>query len=72
MGIDERERVVTPVSRLTVASYALLLVLLFAWFLYGWLVQQQGLVASIGEAAGSGFAILVIVSIVGSIRRARG
>ncbi|MEV0713501.1 hypothetical protein [Asanoa sp. NPDC050611] len=72
MGIDELDRAVAPVSRLTVASYTLLVVLLFAWFLYGWLVQRQGLVASIGESAGTGFATLVVVSIIGSIRKARG
>ncbi len=44
---------------------------LIAWFLYGWLVQRQGLVDSIGESAGTGFAILLIVSIIGSMRRAR-
>jgi hypothetical protein len=72
MDIDEPGRAVAPVSRLTVVSYALMVVLLFAWFLYGWLVQRQGLVASIGESAGTGFATLVVVSIIGSFRRARG
>ncbi|HTF09423.1 MAG TPA: hypothetical protein VK659_14750 [Asanoa sp.] len=72
MGIDERERAVAPVSRLTVAAYALMGALLVAWFLYGWLVQRQGFVASVGESAGTGFATLVFVSIVGSVRRARG
>ena len=71
MGIDESDRSVAPVSRLTVASYASLAVLLFAWFLYGWLVQRQGLVNSIGESAGTGFAVLLLISIIGSVRRAR-
>jgi hypothetical protein len=71
MGIDERQRVVAPVSRLTVAAYALLGALLVLWFFYGWLVQRQGFVASVGESAGTGFATLLFVSIVGSIRRAR-
>jgi hypothetical protein len=72
MDGDESKRVAVPVSRRTVASYALLGLMIFAWFLYGWLVQRQGLVASIGEAAGTGFAVLVVVSIIGSIRRAGG
>ena len=72
MGVDESHRAVAPVSRLTVAAYALMGALLIAWFLYGWLVQRQGFVASVGESAGTGFATLLFVSIVGSIRRARG
>ncbi|MDG4821528.1 hypothetical protein O7635_06615 [Asanoa sp. WMMD1127] len=71
MAIDEPDQA-APVSRLTVVSYALIAVLLLAWFLYGWLVQRQGLINSIGESAGTGFATLLIISIVGSIRRARG
>jgi len=72
MAIDESDRpAVAPVSGLTVASYTLMGVGLIAWFLYGWLVQRQGLVNSIGESAGTGFAILLIVSIIGSMRRAR-
>ncbi|GIF76175.1 hypothetical protein [Asanoa siamensis] len=72
MDIDESERVVEPVSRLAVVSYALLVVFLIAWFFYGWLVLRQGLIASIGESAGTGFATLVVISIIGSIRRAKG
>ncbi|MEV4620906.1 hypothetical protein AB0J74_19625 [Asanoa sp. NPDC049573] len=72
MGIDESGRAVAPVSRVTVAAYALLGVLVFGWFLYGWLVQRQGFVASVGESAGTGFAALLFVSIVGSLRRAFG
>jgi hypothetical protein len=69
MGIDEQERAASP---LTLVLFVCLPVLLVAWFLYGWLVQRQGLVNSIGESAGTGFATLLIVSIVGSIRRGRG
>ncbi|SNT57618.1 hypothetical protein SAMN05421812_110168 [Asanoa hainanensis] len=72
MVVDERGRAAAPVSRLTVASYALMGVGLVAWFLYGWLVQRQGLVNSIGETAGTGFAVLLMISIIGSVRRARG
>ncbi|GIF51803.1 hypothetical protein DFJ67_1646 [Asanoa ferruginea] len=68
MDVDES----APVSRLTVAAYALLGAFLVGWFLYGWLVQRQGFVASVGESVGTGFAALLFVSIVGGIRRARG
>jgi hypothetical protein len=72
MAIDESDRAgVAPVSGLIVASYTLMGVGLIAWFLYGWLVQRQGLVNSIGESAGTGFAILLMISIIGSMRRAR-
>ena len=72
MAVDESDRgAVAPVSGRVVASYTLMGVGLIAWFLYGWLVQRQGLVNSIGESAGTGFAILLIISIVGSMRRAR-
>ncbi|MEV4533239.1 hypothetical protein AB0J82_05345 [Asanoa sp. NPDC049518] len=73
MAVDERDpAVVETVSRLTVASYTLMGLGLIAWFLYGWLVQRQGLINSIGETAGTGFAVLLLISIVGSVRRARG
>ena len=73
MAVDERDpAVVETVSRLTVASYTLMGLGLIAWFLYGWLVQRQGLINSIGETAGTGFAVLLLISIIGSVRRARG
>ena len=72
MAVDDSDQAAPSVSRLTVVSYTLMAVLLLAWFLYGWLVQRQGLVDSIGESAGTGFATLLLISIVGSIRRARG
>ncbi|MEU4333527.1 hypothetical protein AB0F59_02745 [Micromonospora lupini] len=59
------------VSRATVVAYALAAALLVAWFLFGWLVLRQGFVDSVGESAGAGFALLLIVSVVGTIRRGR-
>ncbi|PZG15653.1 hypothetical protein C1I95_19175 [Micromonospora craterilacus] len=60
-----------PVSTATVVAYAAVGVLLFGWFLFGWLVLQQGFIDSVGEAAGTGFALLLLVAIVGSVRRNR-
>jgi hypothetical protein len=57
------------VPRAVVAFYLLLAVGLFGWFLFGWLVQRQGFIDSVGESAGTAFAILLIVSIVGTLRR---
>jgi hypothetical protein len=59
------------VSAATVAWYALLGVVLTGWFLFGWLVQDQGLVDSVGESLGTAFALLLAVSVVGTIRRSR-
>jgi len=59
----------TPVPRIVVALYLLLAVAFFGWFLFGWLVQRQGFVNSVGESAGTGFALLLAIAIVGTIRR---
>jgi hypothetical protein len=57
------------VSTATMAAYAVAAVALVGWFLFGWLVQRQGFVNSVGESAGAGFALLLIVSVVGTVRR---
>ncbi len=63
--------VVTPVSRATVVGYASVAVLLVGWFLFGALVLRQGVVASAGESLGTAFTLLLLVSIVGTVRNAR-
>jgi hypothetical protein len=63
--------VVAPVSRATVAGYATVAVLLVGWFLFGALVLRQGVVDSAGESLGTAFALLLVVSIVGTVRRSR-
>jgi hypothetical protein len=60
-----------PVSRATVLAYATVAVLLVIWVLFGWLVQRQGLVESLGEGLGAAFTLLLIVSVVGTVRRSR-
>ncbi|MFF4876914.1 hypothetical protein [Micromonospora sp. NPDC000668] len=59
------------VSRATVVAYAVAAALLVGWFLFGWLVLRQGFVDSVGESAGAGFALLLVVSVVGTVRRSR-
>ncbi|MDG4836343.1 hypothetical protein O7631_07425 [Micromonospora sp. WMMD967] len=59
------------VSRATVIAYAVAAALLLGWFLFGWLVLRQGFVDSVGESAGAGFALLLIISVVGTVRRSR-
>ncbi len=52
-------------------AYAVAATLLLGWFLFGWLVLQQGFIDSVGESAGAGFALLLIISVVGTVRRSR-
>ncbi|WKU03822.1 hypothetical protein [Micromonospora sp. HUAS LYJ1] len=65
---------VTPtdeVSTATMVGYAVAGIAVVGWFLFGWLVQRQGFIDSVGEAAGTGFALLLIVSVIGTVRRSR-
>ncbi|GAB3947718.1 hypothetical protein [Micromonospora vulcania] len=59
------------VSTATMIAYAVAATLLVGWFLFGWLVLRQGFIDSVGEAAGAGFALLLVVSVVGTVRRSR-
>ncbi|MFF5176589.1 hypothetical protein ACFY2Q_00980 [Micromonospora sp. NPDC000316] len=59
------------VSRATVVAYGIAAAVLLGWFLFGWLVLQQGFIDSVGESAGAGFALLLIISVVGTVRRSR-
>ncbi|MDM4722219.1 hypothetical protein QTQ03_22485 [Micromonospora sp. WMMA1363] len=68
---EVRQAQVEPVSAGTVVAYTVAGVLLFGWFLFGWLVQRQGFVASVGETAGTGFGLLLLVAVVGTVRRSR-
>ena len=67
----EQDEPTTAVSTTTVVAYMLAAVLLVGWFLFGWLVQRQGFVASVGETAGAAFALLLAVSVIGTVRRSR-
>jgi hypothetical protein len=60
-----------PVSRTTAVWYAVVGAILFGWFLFGWLVLRQGFVDSAGESVGTAFALLVVVSVVGTLRAGR-
>jgi hypothetical protein len=72
--ITEDDPIVTgarPVSRAVVAAYAVAGVVLLGWFLFGWLVLEQGFIDSVGESVGAAFALLLAISIVGTVRRHR-
>ncbi|GAA2707075.1 hypothetical protein ACFY2R_03685 [Micromonospora olivasterospora] len=59
------------VTAAALLGYAAAAVLLVAWFLYGWLVQRQGFVASVGESAGAASALLLAIAVIGTFRRDR-
>ncbi|SCG66650.1 hypothetical protein [Micromonospora rifamycinica] len=61
----------TEVSTATMVGYAVAGTAVVGWFLFGWLVQRQGFIDSVGEAAGTGFGLLLIVSVIGTVRRSR-
>ncbi|MFV2101895.1 hypothetical protein [Micromonospora sp. LOL_024] len=67
----EQARSTEPVSTAIVVAYAVVGSMIFGWFLFGWLVLQQGFVDSVGEALGTAFGLLLVVAIIGSVRRSR-
>jgi glucan phosphoethanolaminetransferase (alkaline phosphatase superfamily) len=46
-------------------------VLLVVWFFIAWLALDRHVLDAAGESVGSGFALLVVVSVVGSLRGPR-
>ncbi|MDZ5447777.1 hypothetical protein U2F26_34590 [Micromonospora sp. 4G57] len=69
-AIPEGDRTPAPeVSTAALVGYAAAAVGLVGWFLFGLLVQRQGFVDSVGESAGAGFALLLAVSVIGTVRR---
>ncbi|MFC8615531.1 hypothetical protein ACFT9M_03785 [Micromonospora purpureochromogenes] len=68
---DDEPPPADEVSTATLVGYAAAALALVAWFLFGWLVQRQGFVASVGETAGAAFALLLAVSVIGTVRRSR-
>lgn len=71
-GPPSRNGVSRPaVSRATVFWYAVVAAILVGWFLWGWLVLRQGFVDSVGESVGTAFALLLLVSIIGTVRQSR-
>ncbi|SCE65112.1 hypothetical protein GA0074696_6149 [Micromonospora purpureochromogenes] len=68
---DDEPPPADEVSTATLVGYTAAALALVAWFLFGWLVQRQGFVASGGETAGAAFALLLAVSVIGTVRRSR-
>ncbi|MFU8870956.1 hypothetical protein [Micromonospora sp. SL4-19] len=64
---DQTQR--DPISTAALIGYAAAAVGVVGWFLFGLLVQRQGFVDSVGESAGAAFAMLLAVSVIGTIRR---
>ncbi|HEX2771258.1 MAG TPA: hypothetical protein VHN18_02360 [Micromonosporaceae bacterium] len=76
---DHRERPVPPpddplpaeVTAATRVAYGAVGSLLVGWFFFGLLVQRQGWINSASESLGTGFALLLAVSVIGTVRRSR-
>ncbi|SCG45600.1 hypothetical protein [Micromonospora inositola] len=66
---DDDRAPADQVSTAALVGYAAAAVGLVGWFLFGLLVQRQGFVDSVGESAGAGFALLLAVSVIGTVRR---
>jgi hypothetical protein len=47
-------------------------VALVAWFFIAWLALDRHIADAAGESVGSGFALLLVVSVIGAIRGGRG
>jgi hypothetical protein len=60
-----------PESGSASVAVAAIVALAIAWFSVSWMLLDSPLVDAIGEAAGGVVAILVIVSVIGEVRRSR-
>jgi hypothetical protein len=56
-------------SRLAIAGVVLTVVLALTWFYVSWRVLKSPLTDAVGETVGSLAVVLLIVSIIGAIRR---
>jgi hypothetical protein len=58
-------------SRLATIVVCLVVVASLAWVVVSWRVLRSPLIDAVGEAAGSVFLALLIVSVIGALRRSR-
>ena len=65
---DQERAPEDEVSTAVLIGYAAAALGLIGWFFFGLLVQRQGFVDSVGESAGAGFALLLAVSVIGTVR----
>lgn len=68
---DTNEESVPRLSRAAVTACALTAVITVCWFVVSWIVLDSPLVDALGEAFGGVLALLVMISIVGSMRKSR-
>jgi hypothetical protein len=61
----------TKMSRLALATVVLVVALAVTWILVSWRMLHSPLVDAVGEAAGTVFLALLVVSVVGAVRRSR-
>ncbi len=67
---DEDAGPPAPLSRGARAGLVAVVLVAVAWFVVSWHVLGSPLVDAVGEAAGGVLALLVVVSVVGAVRRA--
>ncbi|HZN70748.1 MAG TPA: hypothetical protein VFC00_03550 [Micromonosporaceae bacterium] len=65
---DKRTR---PVGRMWTVAAAVVGVVLVSWFFVAWLALGRHVADAAGESVGSGFALLLVISVIGAIRGGR-
>ena len=72
MATDQPEAPAGSASRraglLWTVSAGTVLVVLIAWFFFAWLALDRHVIDAAGESVGSGFALLLVVSVIGAVR----
>jgi hypothetical protein len=61
-----------PMSRMWTVFAATVGTVLLSWFFVAWLALDRHIADAAGESVGSGFALLLVVSVIGAIRSGRG
>jgi len=61
-----------PIGRMWTVSAVTVGSLLLSWFLFAWLALDRHIADAAGESVGSGFALLLVVSVIGALRGGRG
>jgi hypothetical protein len=70
--VDSRDDGSTPAIPAAVRVWAaVIVVILFMWFLFAWLILDRHVLDAVGESVGTAFALGVIVSLVGALRGSR-
>lgn len=61
-----------PIGRMWTVSAVTVGGVLLSWFFFAWLALDRHIADAAGESVGSGFALLLVVSVIGALRGGRG